>query len=66
MFSDTSAGIAPSSAAMFQVMQLVGGALAYGLVRLLSQRSRLPTLPPWQQRLPPEPTTAPQRGTQDE
>jgi glycerol uptake facilitator-like aquaporin len=35
MFSDTFAGIAPSSVAMFVVMQLVGGALAYGLVRLL-------------------------------
>ena len=35
MFSDTFAGIAPSSAAMFLVMQLVRGALAYGLVRLL-------------------------------
>jgi arsenate reductase len=35
MFSDTFAGIAPSSVAMFIVMQLVGGALAYGLVRLL-------------------------------
>ena len=40
MFSDTFAGIAPSSAAMFLVMQLVRGALAYGLVRLLSRRSR--------------------------
>ena len=35
MFSDTFAGIAPASVAMFVVMQLVGGALAYGLVRLL-------------------------------
>jgi arsenate reductase len=35
MFSDTFAGIAPASVAMFIVMQLVGGALAYGLVRLL-------------------------------
>lgn len=35
MFSDTFAGIAPSSVAMFIVMQLIGGALAYGLVRLL-------------------------------
>ena len=35
MFSDTFAGIAPASVAMFAVMQLLGGALAYGLVRLL-------------------------------
>jgi glycerol uptake facilitator-like aquaporin len=35
MFSDTFAGIAPSSVPMFVVMQLVGGALALGLVRLL-------------------------------
>ncbi len=35
MFSDTFTGIAPSSVAMFVGMQLVGGALAYGLVRLL-------------------------------
>ncbi|MFP5218627.1 MAG: aquaporin [Actinomycetes bacterium] len=33
--SDTFAGIAPSSVAMFVLMQLVGGALAYGVVRLL-------------------------------
>lgn len=35
MFSDTFTGIAPSSVAMFVGMQLVGGALAYGLVRVL-------------------------------
>jgi hypothetical protein len=35
MFSDTFAGIAPASVAMFIVMQLLGGGLAYGLVRLL-------------------------------
>jgi glycerol uptake facilitator-like aquaporin len=35
MFSDTFAGIAPTSVAMFIVMQLLGGGLAYGLVRLL-------------------------------
>ncbi len=35
MFSDTFAGIAPSSVAMFVAMQLVGGAIAVGLVRLL-------------------------------
>ncbi|MDX6324078.1 MAG: hypothetical protein QOK15_432 [Nocardioidaceae bacterium] len=35
MFSDTFSGIAPSSAPTFVAMQLVGGALAFGLVRLL-------------------------------
>ena len=35
MFSDTFAGIAPSSAPMFVLMQVVGGALALGLVHLL-------------------------------
>ena len=40
MFSDTFAGIAPSSVPMFVSMQLVGGLLAVGLVRLL-----YPTVP---------------------
>ncbi|RNL80945.1 aquaporin [Nocardioides marmorisolisilvae] len=35
MFSNTFAGIDPSSVAMFVLMQVVGGALALGLVRLL-------------------------------
>jgi glycerol uptake facilitator-like aquaporin len=35
MLSDTFAGIAPASVAMFVLMQLVGGAVALGLVRLL-------------------------------
>jgi len=35
MFSDTFAGIAPSSVPMFLVMQLAGGALGYALVRAL-------------------------------
>ncbi|MET0998554.1 MAG: aquaporin [Marmoricola sp.] len=35
MLSDTFAGIAPSSVAMFVLMQLVGGVAAFGLVRLL-------------------------------
>jgi glycerol uptake facilitator-like aquaporin len=35
MFSDTFAGITPSSAPMFVLMQLIGGALGLGLVRLL-------------------------------
>jgi glycerol uptake facilitator-like aquaporin len=33
--SDTFTGIEPSSAPMFILMQLVGGAIAYGLIRLL-------------------------------
>lgn len=33
--SDTFAGIAPGSVAMFVAMQLVGGAIGYGLIRLL-------------------------------
>ena len=35
MFSDTFAGIAPSSVPMFVLMQLVGGLLGLGLIRLL-------------------------------
>ena len=35
MFSDTFAGIAPSSVLAFVLAQLVGGALGYGLVRAL-------------------------------
>jgi glycerol uptake facilitator-like aquaporin len=35
MLSDTFAGIAPASAPMFVLMQLVGGAAALGLVHLL-------------------------------
>jgi glycerol uptake facilitator-like aquaporin len=35
MFSDTFAGIEPASVPMFVLMQLVGGGLAYGLVRIL-------------------------------
>ncbi|HWH28837.1 MAG TPA: aquaporin [Mycobacteriales bacterium] len=37
--SDTFAGIAPSSVPMFVLMQLVGGGLAYGVVRLLYPRA---------------------------
>ena len=33
--SDTFTGIKPSSAPMFVLMQLVGAAIAYGLIRLL-------------------------------
>ena len=35
MLSDTFSGIAPADAPMFVLMQLVGGALALGVVRLL-------------------------------
>jgi glycerol uptake facilitator-like aquaporin len=35
MLSDTFAGIAPTSVPLFVVMQLIGGAVALGLVRLL-------------------------------
>ncbi len=35
MFSNTFAGIAPSSVPMFVVMQLIGGTLSYGLIRFL-------------------------------
>lgn len=38
MFSDTFAGIAPTSAPMFVLMQLVGGALALAAVRYLYPR----------------------------
>ncbi len=38
MLSDTFAGIAPSSVPMFVLMQLVGGALALGLVHLVFPR----------------------------
>jgi len=35
MFSDTFAGIAPATAPLFVLMQLVGGVLGYGLIRVL-------------------------------
>ena len=38
--SDTFAGIAPSSAPMFIVMQLVGAAAAYALIRILFPQPR--------------------------
>lgn len=41
MFSDTFAGIAPASVPMFLLMQLVGGALAFGLVKVLYPASGL-------------------------
>jgi len=45
MFSDTFAGIAPASVPAFVGMQLVGGALALLLVRLLYPGFTLPTEP---------------------
>jgi glycerol uptake facilitator-like aquaporin len=42
MLSDTFAGIAPGSAPLFVVMQLVGGVVALGAVRLLYPRVSLP------------------------
>jgi len=35
MFSDTFAGIKPSSAPMFVAMQILGALIAYGLIRFL-------------------------------
>jgi arsenate reductase len=43
--SDTFAGIAPSSAPMFIVMQLIGAAIAFGLIRLLYPHVLPPTRP---------------------
>lgn len=42
MFSDTFAGIAPSSVPMYVLMQLIGGALALALVKLLYPQISLP------------------------
>ncbi|CAN5224684.1 aquaglyceroporin AqpS [soil metagenome] len=39
MFSDTFAGIAPASVAMFVLMQLLGGGLGYLLIRVLFPRA---------------------------
>jgi arsenate reductase (thioredoxin) len=39
VFSDTFAGIAPASVPMFVLMQLLGGAAAFGLIKLLYPRS---------------------------
>ena len=41
MLSDTFTGIAPASVPMFVLMQLIGGALALGLVTVLYPRSQL-------------------------
>jgi glycerol uptake facilitator-like aquaporin len=43
MLSDTFAGIAPSSAPMFIAMQLLGMAIAFGLVRLLYPDNPIPS-----------------------
>jgi glycerol uptake facilitator-like aquaporin len=40
MFSDTFAGIAPGSVAMFVAMQLLGGAVAYCVIRGLYPNAR--------------------------
>ncbi len=52
--SDTFAGISPASVPMFVVMQLVGGALALGVLRLLHPTSA-----------PTPPTPSPQEATRD-
>jgi len=41
MFSNSFAGIAPASVTMFVLMQLLGGLLAYGAIRLLYPNSKL-------------------------
>lgn len=46
MFSDTFAGIEPSSVPMFVAMQLLGGALALGLVKVLYPNVSLPARHP--------------------
>ena len=46
MFSDTFAGIAPGSVPMFVLMQLLGGVIAVGAVKLLYPRADLATLDP--------------------
>ena len=55
MFSDTFAGIAPASASMFVLMQVVGGALAFVLVRFLYPQ-------PAGRRVVPEATTTGDRS----
>ena len=52
--SDTFAGISPASVPMFVVMQLIGGGLALGLLRLLHPPSA-----------PIPPTPSPQEATRD-
>lgn len=42
MLSDTFAGIAPRSVPMFLLMQIVGGVLAFGLIRIVYYRSPAP------------------------
>jgi hypothetical protein len=56
MFSDTFAGIAPASVAMFIVMQLIGGALAYASSACSTRRPK-PSPPSWQ---PSHKITSPQ------
>jgi glycerol uptake facilitator-like aquaporin len=45
MFSDTFAGIAPSSVPMFLLAQVVGGAAGYGLARAIYHRPALTAIP---------------------
>ena len=54
MFSNTFAGLSPSSVAMFVGMQFLGGVVAYGLVRLLYPEARAVAA-----RLTAEPETRP-------
>ncbi len=58
MFSDTFAGIAPSSVLMFVLMQLVGGLLGYGLIRLL-----YPAPPALAEHLAAKPPLEPRKGS---
>jgi glycerol uptake facilitator-like aquaporin len=44
MFSDTFAGIAPSSVPMFLVAQIAGGAIGYGLARIIYRQPTLTAL----------------------
>ena len=46
LFSDTFAGIAPASVPMFVLMQLLGGVLALGLLRVLHPSDPRPTAAP--------------------
>jgi hypothetical protein len=67
MFSDTFAGIAPASVPAFVAAQLVGGALAYLLVRVLLPRCRGRDLTRRDVRLSADPRTVvldrPNRGS---
>ena len=67
MFSDTFTGIAPSSAPMFVLMQLVGGLLGLFLIKFLypcSARASLNTTSPRMSPLRPRPTRSTRRERQ--